>query len=91
MLEQSSAQKQNLNLHRVFEREKIDLWFVNLTDIQVPDSVQDILRLGKGFGSNMMNDKLKQISETRFCTYPRVQLRNKVCILLVWIENLLIT
>ena len=42
--EQSSAQKQNLNLHRVFEREKSDPWFVHLTDIQVPDSVQDILR-----------------------------------------------
>ena len=38
ILEKNSAQKQNLNLHRVFEKEK-DLWFVNLTDIQVLDSV----------------------------------------------------
>ena len=63
ILEQSSAQKQNLNLHRVFEREKSDPWFVNLTDVQVPDSVQDILRLGKDFSSNMINDKSKQMIE----------------------------
>ena len=101
ILQQSSAQKQNLNLHRIFEREKSDPWFVNLTDVQVPDSVQDILRLGRDFSSNMTNDKSKQmidivkdieanihkipesdqkISETRFCTYPRVWLRKKVCI-----------
>ena len=63
ILEQSSVQKQNLNLHRVFERKKSDPWFVNLTDIQVPDSVQDILRFGKGFSINMINDKSKQIIE----------------------------
>ena len=62
-MEQSSAQKQNLNLHRVIEREKSDPWFVNLTDVQVPDSVQDILRLGKGFSSNMINHKSKQMIE----------------------------
>ena len=53
-MEQSSAQKQNLNLHRVFEEEKSDPWFVNLSDIQVPDSIQDILRLRKGFSSNII-------------------------------------
>ena len=63
ILEQNSAQKQNLNLHRVFEREKSEPWFVNLTDVQVPDSVQDILRSGKDFSSNMINDKSKQIIE----------------------------
>ena len=63
ILQQSSAQKQNLNLHRIFEREKSDPWFVNLTDVQVPDSVQDILRLGKDFSSNMINDKSKQMIE----------------------------
>ena len=63
ILEQSSVQKKNLNLHRVFEREKSDPWFVNLTDVQVPHSIQDILRLGKGFSSNMMNDKSKQMIE----------------------------
>ena len=63
ILEQSSAQKQNLNLHRVFEKEKNDPWFVNLTDVQVPDSVQDILRLGKDFSSNMINDKSKRMTE----------------------------
>ena len=63
ILEQSSTQKQNLNLHRVFEREKSDPWFVNLTDVQVPDSVQDILRLDKGFSSNVINDKSKQMIE----------------------------
>ena len=63
ILEQSSVQKQNLNLHRVFEREKSDPWFVYWTDIQVPDSVQDVLRLGKGFSSNMINDKSKQMIE----------------------------
>ena len=50
-------------MHWVFEREKSDPWFVNLTDIQVPDSVQDILRLGKGFSSNMINDKSKLMIE----------------------------
>ena len=50
-------------MHRVFERENSGPWFVNLTDIQVPDSVQDILRLGKGFSSNMINDELKQMIE----------------------------
>ena len=59
-MDESSVQKQNLNLHRVFEREKSKPWFANLTDIQVPDSVQDILRLRKGFSSYMMNDKSKQ-------------------------------
>ena len=63
ILEQMSNQKQNLNLHRVFEREKSDPWFVNLIYIQVPDSVQDILRLGKGFSSNMMNDESNQMIE----------------------------
>ena len=63
ILEQSSAQKQNLNLHRVFEREKCDPWFVNLTDVQVTDSVQDILRLGKDFSSNMNNDISKKMIE----------------------------
>ena len=63
ILEQGSAQKQNLNLHRVFEREKSDPWFVNFTDVQVPDSAQDILRLGKDFSSNMNNNKSKQIIE----------------------------
>ena len=63
ILVQSSVQKQNLNLHTIFKREKSDLWFVNLTDIEVPYSVQDILRLGKGFSSNMMNDKSKQMIE----------------------------
>ena len=33
ILEQSSAQKRNLNLHRVFKREKSDPWFVNWTDV----------------------------------------------------------
>ena len=32
-LEQSSGQNQNLNLHRGFERENSDPWFVNFTDI----------------------------------------------------------
>ena len=50
-------------MHRVFEREKINPWFVNLTDIQVADSVLGILRLGKGFRSNMINDKSKQMIE----------------------------
>ena len=63
ILEQSSAQKQNLNWHRVFEREKSDPWIVNLTDVQVPDSVQDILRLGEGFSNNIINDKSKQMIE----------------------------
>ena len=36
---------------------------LNLTDIQVPDSVQDILRLGKNFSSFMINDKSKQMIE----------------------------
>ena len=58
-----STQKQNLNLHRVFEREKSDPWFVNLTDVQMPDSVQNILRLGKDFSSNMINDKTKKMIE----------------------------
>ena len=29
----------------------------------MPDSVQGILRLGKGFSSNMINDKSKQMIE----------------------------
>ena len=62
-MEQSSAQKQNLNLHRVFEREKSDSWFVNLTDVQVPYSVQYIRRLWQGFNSNMINDKSKKMIE----------------------------
>ena len=69
----SSAQKHNLNLHRVFERKKSDSWFVNLTDIQVPDSVQDMLRLGKGYSSNMISDKSKQM----------IEIIKKVCILVV--------
>ena len=50
-------------MHRVLERENIDPWFVNLTETQVPDSIQDILRLGKGFSSNMINDTSKQMIE----------------------------
>ena len=50
-------------MHRDFEREKSDPWFVNLTDVQVPDCVQNILRLGKDFSSNMINDKSKQMIE----------------------------
>ena len=46
-----------------FSIEKSYPWFINLTDIQVPDSVQNILRLGKGFSSNMINDKSKQMLE----------------------------
>ena len=63
ILEQSSAQKQNLNSYRVFEREKSDPWFVNLTNVQVADSVQDILRLGRDFSSSVVNDKSKQMIE----------------------------
>ena len=50
-------------MHRVFERGKSESWFVNLTNIQMPYSVQDILRLGKGFSNNVMNHKSKQMIE----------------------------
>ena len=44
-------------------KKKVILGFVDLTDFQVPDLVQGIRSLGKGFSSNMINDKSKQMIE----------------------------
>ena len=36
---------------------------INLTNIRIPDSVEDILSLGEGFSNSMINSKSKQMLE----------------------------
>lgn len=61
--QQTNVQEQNLNLHRIFEEGDKDPWFVNLTDIQIPNLVTDILRLGQGFSNRVIKSKSKQMME----------------------------
>ena len=83
ILQQSSAQKQNLNLHRIFEREKSDPWFVNLTDVRGPDSVQDIFRLGsfRYVDDTLLCvplDKLQKLIDTFNNYHPRIQFTHEM-------------
>ena len=60
---QSNFQEQNLNLHKILNEGEKDPWLLNLTNIEIPDSETDILRMGKGLSSMALNCRPKQVVE----------------------------
>ena len=60
-LHEDSSVEVNMSLTR--RPLRLTLVLLMLTDIQVPDSVSDILRIRKNFSSNKMNDKSREMLE----------------------------
>ena len=53
-----------LNQHKMNNKtEDEDPWLLNCTDIDIPDTVKDILRLGEKFSSSFLTKKSQQVYE----------------------------